>query len=60
MKNFMFISSLVGKLSPKDYVGFTFFVGSPSSRKNCLRDYPYTVQEVGVRAEQEEFVTTHK
>lgn len=27
MKNFMFISGLVGKLSPTDYVGFTFFVG---------------------------------
>jgi sensory rhodopsin len=27
MKNFMFISGLIGKLSPTDYVGFTFFVG---------------------------------
>jgi len=27
MTNFMFISGLVGKLSPTDYVGFTFFVG---------------------------------
>lgn len=27
MTNFMFISGLIGKLSPTDYVGFTFFVG---------------------------------
>ncbi|MEM0578557.1 bacteriorhodopsin-like [Flavobacterium polysaccharolyticum] len=27
MKTFMFISGLMGKLSPTDYVGFTFFVG---------------------------------
>lgn len=27
MTNFMFIAGLVGKLSPTDYVGFTFFVG---------------------------------
>ncbi|CAM3999537.1 MULTISPECIES: bacteriorhodopsin-like [Flavobacterium] len=27
MTNFMFISALVGKLLPTDYVGFTFFVG---------------------------------
>jgi len=27
MKTFMLISGLVGKLSPTDYVGFTFFVG---------------------------------
>ncbi|MBG6110168.1 bacteriorhodopsin [Flavobacterium sp. CG_9.10] len=27
MTNFMFITMMVGKLSPTDYVGFTFFVG---------------------------------
>jgi hypothetical protein len=27
MTNFMFISGMVAKLSPTDYVGFTFFVG---------------------------------
>ncbi len=27
MTNFMFIPSLIGKLAPTDYVGFTFFVG---------------------------------
>jgi bacteriorhodopsin len=27
MTNFMFISGMIGKLDPTDYVGFTFFVG---------------------------------
>jgi hypothetical protein len=40
MTNFMFISGMVAKLSPTDYVGFTFFVGCMAMMAASAFFYP--------------------
>jgi hypothetical protein len=48
MTNFMFISGMVAKLSPTDYVGFTFFVGCMAMMAASAFFFFYRWQKNGV------------